>query len=122
VARHVSRRPPFRCTRRAPLSSRRRRCDFAGTDLVATPYVGPREVTLLVLCAAAWGIYAALPVLWAVPAGLLIGTAAATLLACFDPQDKGHQAIAKSLTCQYLVTLGVDRKRFTAIVPRLRTG
>lgn len=49
----------------------------AGVALIATPYVGPPAVTLLVLCAAAWGIYAALPVFWALPAGFLAGTAAA---------------------------------------------
>jgi D-galactonate transporter len=49
----------------------------AGIALIATPYVAPPIVTLLVLCAAAWGIYAALPVFWAIPAGFLGGTAAA---------------------------------------------
>jgi D-galactonate transporter len=49
----------------------------AGVALIATPYVGPPVVTLLVLCAAAWGIYAALPVFWAIPAGFLAGTAGA---------------------------------------------
>ena len=49
----------------------------AGVALIATPYVGPPVATLLVLCTAAWGIYAALPVFWAIPAGFLAGTAAA---------------------------------------------
>ena len=49
----------------------------AGLALIATPYVGPPVITLVVLCAAAWGIYAALPVFWAIPAGFLAGTAAA---------------------------------------------
>jgi len=49
----------------------------AGIALIATPYVGPSGITLLVLCAAAWGIYAALPVFWAIPAGFLAGSAAA---------------------------------------------
>src|SRR6185503_8953248 len=49
----------------------------AGAALIAIPYVGPPMVTLLVLCAAAWGIYAALPVFWAIPAGFLTGAAAA---------------------------------------------
>ena len=50
---------------------------IAGIALIAIPYVGPPIVTLLVLCAAAWGIYAALPVFWAIPAGFLTGAAAA---------------------------------------------
>ena len=50
---------------------------IAGVALIATPYVGPPVVTLLVLCAAAWGIYAALPVFWAIPARFLAGAAAA---------------------------------------------
>jgi ACS family tartrate transporter-like MFS transporter len=36
---------------------------------------------LLALCAAAWGIYAALPVFWAVPASFLAGSAAAGAIA-----------------------------------------
>lgn len=50
---------------------------IAGVALIATPYVGPPVVTLLILCVAAWGIYAALPVFWAIPAGFLSGAAAA---------------------------------------------
>ena len=49
----------------------------AGVALIALPYVGSPGVSLLVLCAAAWGIYAALPVFWAIPAGFLAGNAAA---------------------------------------------
>jgi MFS transporter, ACS family, tartrate transporter len=58
---------------------------IAGVALIATPYVGPPAVALLVLCVAAWGIYAALPVFWALPTGFLSGAAAAGTMASSIP-------------------------------------
>jgi ACS family tartrate transporter-like MFS transporter len=47
--------------------------------------VGSPFLNLLALCAAAWGIYAALPVFWAAPARLLTGAAAAGATGLIDP-------------------------------------
>ena len=52
----------------------------AGIALIVTPYTGSPWLSLLALCAAAWGIYAALPVFWAIPARFLAGAAAAAAI------------------------------------------
>ncbi len=50
---------------------------IAAAGLIATPFAGSPVLSLLCLCVAAFGIYAAIPVFWTLPAGFLSGTAAA---------------------------------------------
>jgi D-galactonate transporter len=50
---------------------------IAAAGLIATPFAGSPVLSLVCLCVAAFGIYAAIPVFWTLPAGFLSGTAAA---------------------------------------------